>query len=72
MSAARVVPERQEAAVARSCGGCTACCQVVPVFELGLAQYQGCPHVRSAIPRDQLRHYADRPRRVRCGVVAGS
>jgi hypothetical protein len=33
----------------KTCGGCTACCRVVPVKELGLEQYQGCPHIRSAI-----------------------
>jgi hypothetical protein len=30
------------------CGGCTACCQVVPVKDLGLKQYTGCPHTRAA------------------------
>jgi hypothetical protein len=29
-----------------SCGGCTACCSSVPVKEIGLRQYQRCPHLR--------------------------
>jgi len=33
----------------RSCGGCTACCQVVPVRELGLKAHQGCPHIRDIL-----------------------
>jgi hypothetical protein len=33
----------------RSCGGCTACCQVVPVRELNLKAHQGCPHVRDML-----------------------
>lgn len=30
----------------RSCGGCTACCQIVPVRELGTKAFEGCPHTR--------------------------
>jgi hypothetical protein len=33
----------------QACGGCTACCQIVPVKELGLEQYQGCPHIHSVL-----------------------
>lgn len=33
----------------RACGGCTACCQVVPVRELGTRAYQGCPHVHDLL-----------------------
>jgi hypothetical protein len=28
------------------CGGCTACCRIVPIGELGIKKYAGCPHVR--------------------------
>jgi hypothetical protein len=28
----------------KSCGGCTACCHIVPVRELKLRAWQGCPH----------------------------
>lgn len=72
MSGSRVAAQRKEAPAARSCSGCTACCQVVPVAELGLKQYQGCPHVRSVIhaagPGCGI--YANRPRSCsewRCG-----
>jgi hypothetical protein len=30
----------------KTCGSCTACCRVVPVPEVGTAQYQTCPHLR--------------------------
>ncbi len=46
----------------KACGGCTACCDSVPVKEINLGAYVRCPHLRA--PPD-LGHgcgiYADRP-----------
>jgi hypothetical protein len=63
---------RREQAARKTCGGCTACCQIIPVKELGTKPFQGCPHVRSVIhaggPGCGI--YPDRPRSCsewRCG-----
>jgi hypothetical protein len=46
----------------KTCGGCTACCSVVPVRELGTKAWQRCPHVRTP-PAAHVgcSIYADRP-----------
>jgi hypothetical protein len=31
----------------QTCGECTLCCRLVPVVELGLKAFQGCPHERN-------------------------
>jgi hypothetical protein len=28
----------------KTCGGCTACCHTIPVPEINIVAYQGCPH----------------------------
>lgn len=33
---------------AKTCGGCAACCETVPVKELGLEAFTRCPHQRPA------------------------
>lgn len=35
----------------RTCGGCTACCRVLPVVEVGTKGYQPCPHLRGVLER---------------------
>src|SRR3954462_6208588 len=33
----------------RNCGGCTGCCHVVAVKEIGLPPFTGCPHLRTVL-----------------------
>lgn len=50
----------------KSCGSCTACCQTVPVKEIGLAAFVRCQHLRS-LPEMAIgcRIYDARPRSCR-------
>lgn len=55
----------------KNCGGCTACCRVVPVREMGVKAFQTCP---MAIKRG-CRIYAMRPRSCRtwsCSWLIGA
>jgi hypothetical protein len=60
---------------ARACGGCTACCVVMGIAELGKPMHQDCPHLIT----DQRAHpgcaiYAARPRECasfRCAWLSG-
>lgn len=31
----------------KTCGGCTACCHIIAVAEIGVRSFAGCPHVKS-------------------------
>lgn len=48
---------------ARTCGGCTACCEIVPVKEIGLKAYTRCQHARDAmhVKGPGCAIYAERP-----------
>lgn len=57
---------------ARACGGCTACCVVMGIAELGKPMHQDCPHL--AAPGSGCGIYATRPRECatfRCGWLGG-
>jgi hypothetical protein len=47
----------------KTCGGCAACCETVPVKELGLGSFTRCPHQRPPfdISGPGCGIYADRP-----------
>lgn len=47
-----------------TCSGCGACCEVVPVKELGLTGFSRCPHLRDVIQVDGVGCgiYSKRPR----------
>lgn len=48
---------------AKSCGGCTACCHTIPVPEISVRSWGGCPHeLRPPAARVGCAIYADRPR----------
>lgn len=56
----------------RTCGGCTACCKVLPVAELGKPSGQWCRH---CIKKRGCRMYTNRPRgciEFRCQWLTGA